>query len=580
MGWVGQGAQVSVGSANNTVFASAVVPGGGTQLNGIYLQIPPEGRGLLDAIAQPESDSRYNAIYNNARGTSAAGNPITDFRDHPRINVPIVSGPNAGKTSSAAGRYQFIQGTWDRIASQYGLNDFSPMNQDRAAWYLAQQDYTNRTGGNLLADLQAGKLQEVSRALSKTWTSLSGGIEASNRGTGASFASNYARGLAAGQASVAQPNNNPTNPQSPATSPVTNERPQRYVGVRYTDAGVPVYVQDPTPRWEFKPAQEYVLSDAGLADIKSFETLAGPRPSELPGQMFQNVCEGKNMIGYGHVISDAEKQAGVIQVGSASVTIATGITPAQAETLLKKDLEPIVSLIKTSITNPITQQQFDALVDFAFNIGAEKFQSSEVPKLITDKKYDHVPREIMAWREACAADRVQDDLVSRRRANAMKFAGEVRAEMPLSVRSRGGSGGTGGGYAGAVVMDPRYPYLLFAPQVFNNPENPEGYTKILEETLRAGNRLGQILNTPLTVISGYRSPEFNRKKKGAPASYHTYTGGQINPSQLGGKALDISTHNVNPASLEQVARRLGLNTIPYNSWLHVDTRDGARIQDT
>jgi muramidase (phage lysozyme)/GH24 family phage-related lysozyme (muramidase) len=562
------------------VFASAVVPGGGNQRNGIYLQIPPEGRGLLDAIAQPESDSRYNVIYNNARGTSAANNPITDFRDHPRINVPIVSGPNAGKTSSAAGRYQFIQGTWDRIASQYGLNDFSPMNQDRAAWYLAQQDYTNRTGGNLLADLQAGKLQEVSRALSKTWTSLSGGIEASNRGTGASFASSYARGLAAGQASVAQPNNNPTNPQSPATPPVTNERPQRYVGVRYTDAGVPVYVQDPTPRWEFKPAQEYVLSDSGLTDIKSFETLAGPRPSELPGQMFENVCKGKNMIGYGHVISEAEKQAGVIQVGSESVTIASGITPAQAETLLKKDLEPIVSLIKTSITNPITQQQFDALVDFAFNIGAEKFQSSEIPKLITDKKYDHVPREIMAWREACAADDVQDDLVSRRRANAMKFAGEVRAEMPLSVRSRGGSGGTGRGYAGAVVMDPRYPYLLFAPQVFNNPENPEGYTKILEETLRAGNRLGQILNTPLTVISGYRSPEFNRKNKGAPASYHTYTGGQINPSQLGGKALDISTHNVNAASLEQVARRLGLNTISYNSWLHVDTRDGARIQDT
>jgi len=543
MGWVGQGAEVSVGSANTTSFASAVVPGGGTQRNGVYLQIPPEGRGLLEAIADPESKGRYNILNGNT--------PFSDFRDHPRR-------VGAGGTSTAAGRYQFIQGSWDRMASQYSLNDFSPMNQDRAAWYLAQQDYTARTGGNLLSDLQAGKLQEVNRALSTTWPGL-------NTTAGASFASTYSRGLAAGQASVTPPNNNPTNPQTPATPPVTNERPQRYVGVRYTDAGVPVYVQDPTPRWEFKPAQEYVLSDAGLADIKSFETLAGPRPAELPGQMFQNVCEGKNMIGYGHVISEAEKQAGVIQVDGASVTIASGITPAQAETLLKKDLEPIVSLIKTSITNPITQQQFDALVDFAFNIGAEKFQSSEVPKLITDKKYDHVPREIMAWREACGEVRL--DLISRRRANAMKFAGEVRAEMPLSVRSRGGGGGD---VSGAVAMDPgKYPYLRFANSVVNNASNPDGYKKILDNTLTAGNKLGQLLNTPLTVISGYRSPEYNTYVRGAKDSYH-----------IKGQALDISTANVNPAALIQVARQLNLNTIQYSTFVHVDTRFGVRIQDT
>jgi len=47
-----------------------------------------------------------------------------------------------------------------------------------------------------------------------------------------------------------------------------------------------------------------------------------------------------------------------------------------------------------------------------------------------------------------------------------------------------------------------------------------------------------------------------------------------------GQALDISTANVNPAALIQVARQLNLNTIQYSTFVHVDTRFGVRIQDT
>ncbi len=546
MGWVGQGAEVSVGSANISSFASASVPGGGAQRNGIYLDIPPEGRGLLEAIAQPESQGIYNILNGGER--------FQDFRDHPRRR-------GQGGASTAAGRYQFTEATWDEMASKYRLNDFSPENQDRATWYLAQQDYTRKTGGNLLADLQAGKLQEVNRALSSRWIAL-------RRTEGASFAQTYAQGLAAGQAAAPQPNNNPANPQTPGTPPVTNERPQRYVGIRYTAAGVPVYSQDPTPRWEFKPAQEYELSDAGLTDIKSFETMAGPRPSELPGKLFMNVCEGVTQIGYGHVVTQAEAVAGQIDVEGETVKLQEGITPAQAEKLLKKDLAPIITLIKTSITNPITQQQFDALVDFAYNIGAEKFSQSEIPKLITDKKYDHVPREMTAWREACGM--IREDLVSRRKANAMKFSGVVRAEMPLSVQSRGVGAGGAGTTGGATAMDvSKYPRLRFADSVINNPRNPRGYTGIEDNTLRVVNALAEKLNTTLTIISGYRSPEYNVSIGGATNSYH-----------MRGQACDISTSNVNAAALLQAARQLNLNTIQYATFVHVDTRLGARVRDT
>lgn len=182
--------------------------------------LPPEARALLDTIAGTESPD-YQTIY--------GGKKFDSFADHPRIAVPIASGPNAGKTSSAAGRYQFLGSTWDAQKNKLGLKDFSPESQDLAAWDLAQTTYQQKTGRDLAADLKSGDpnaVAQAGQALNAVWTSLPSGIEA---GTNANkFASAYAKNFsrygapqeqpAPVQIASADPNFMP-NMGAPATSP-------------------------------------------------------------------------------------------------------------------------------------------------------------------------------------------------------------------------------------------------------------------------------------------------------------------------------------------------------------------------
>lgn len=121
--------------------------------------IPREGAALLDTIAGTESPG-YNVLNGGER--------FSDFSDHPRRI-------GAGGTATAAGRYQFVKGTWDRAAKAIGAEDFSPANQDKAAWWLAQADYKANTGRDLLSDLRSkdpNTVAGVRKALSSTWEGL------------------------------------------------------------------------------------------------------------------------------------------------------------------------------------------------------------------------------------------------------------------------------------------------------------------------------------------------------------------------------------------------------------------------
>lgn len=161
----------------------------------VAADLPPHARAMLNAIAGGESGGAYNVRY-----TPAGGAYFSDLTQHPRI---FVTGPHG--RSSAAGRYQFTASTWDSV----GGGDFSPANQDRRAWQLAQRDYQSRTGRSLDADLKAGGLTPgIISALSPTWAALN---------------SNQGRHIATYQASLARfgTGTDPVTTAATGTAPAT-----------------------------------------------------------------------------------------------------------------------------------------------------------------------------------------------------------------------------------------------------------------------------------------------------------------------------------------------------------------------
>ncbi|NJM95225.1 MAG: glycoside hydrolase family protein, partial [Acaryochloridaceae cyanobacterium CSU_5_19] len=73
----------------------------------------PYLRALMRTISASEANdsSPYTLLY--------GGSHIQDLGQHPDRCVPIGWGPNQGRCTTAAGRYQFITTTWLEKAEQY-----------------------------------------------------------------------------------------------------------------------------------------------------------------------------------------------------------------------------------------------------------------------------------------------------------------------------------------------------------------------------------------------------------------------------------------------------------------------------
>ena len=114
--------------------------------------------------------------------------------------------------------------------------------------------------------------------------------------------------------------------------------------------------------------------------------------------------------------------AGVWTMGyghTADVKEGDSIDQEAAEAFLIEDLETFEQAVTRLVEVPLTQQQFDALVSWTFNLGAGNLAESTLLKKLNNYQYAEGPEQMMRW--VRAGGKVLDGLVRRRAAEAALF---------------------------------------------------------------------------------------------------------------------------------------------------------------
>jgi lysozyme len=97
------------------------------------------------------------------------------------------------------------------------------------------------------------------------------------------------------------------------------------------------------------------------------------------------------------------------------------ITPDQADQILSNDLHKFEISVNNMVTVDLTQGQFDALVSFAFNLGAGNLHTSTLLKDVNNEDFDDAAQEFLKWDHA--GPNVVAGLLRRRKAESAMFAG-------------------------------------------------------------------------------------------------------------------------------------------------------------
>ena len=113
---------------------------------------------------------------------------------------------------------------------------------------------------------------------------------------------------------------------------------------------------------------------------------------------------GVPTLGYGH---------------THGVTLGMTCTQDEAEQWLQQDIQVAAQAVNGMVTVALTQPEFDALVDFAFNLGTGNLQKSTLLRLLNAGDYKGAAAEFEKWDRA--GGKVMAGLLRRRQAEEQMF---------------------------------------------------------------------------------------------------------------------------------------------------------------
>lgn len=174
---------------------------------------------------------------------------------------------------------------------------------------------------------------------------------------------------------------------------------------RPPDSGVPGIFFDDPKLFEFDDRTTLrQVSDDALNVTKSFE--------QFRGSLYNDPVKFCT-IAYGHLV--VRQPCGPPEVAR----YPTPLSEPQGVEILGKDMHFAEIAVANSVTAELTDEQFGALCDFVFNVGAGNFKQSRLLELVNQGALEEVAAEFRRWRRA--GGKILAGLVRRREAEIALF---------------------------------------------------------------------------------------------------------------------------------------------------------------
>lgn len=104
-----------------------------------------------------------------------------------------------------------------------------------------------------------------------------------------------------------------------------------------------------------------------------------------------NDPDGNATIGFGHLLHRGNVDAQDHKDWPVKITVAHGLS------MLRHDAAIASASVRRYITTHLTQPQFDALCDFAYNCGPYALHGSMVASVVNARAFAHVRAELAEW---------------------------------------------------------------------------------------------------------------------------------------------------------------------------------------